>query len=295
MRPRLLSFEDLPFIGDLYFNSYTVFLALAFLMGVLLPVRRNYLRPDPYPITPIGGIWVFFGAMFGARLYWIIQYDSLSNIARSIYLLEGGLVFFGGLIGGTIGAILYLKLVRAPILPVGDLVIPYLALAHGVARIGCFLNGCCWGGVATVPWAVQYPKSQYQAYRQHLEQGFISPDSPFSAHVHPTQLYSTVGLILLFFVLRFFYKRPHFTGQVLLFYPMLYGALRFTTEFFRGDSARPFLAFTASQTVALLMFLIALGIYLLLKASVWQGPAPESPEKRTIPIPEPTPEAPNEA
>lgn len=278
MRPRLLSFENLPLIGDLYFNSYTVFLALAFLIGVLLPVRKNYQLPAPHPITPIGGIWVFVGAMLGAKLYWIIQYDTIGNVWRMIYIWEGGLVFFGGLIGGALGAILYLKLVGAPVRPVGDLVIPYLALAHGVARIGCFLNGCCWGGVTQAPWAVHYPQSPYQAYRQHLEAGLITPDALSSAGVHPTQLYSTAGLFLLFFLLRFFYKRPHFTGQILLMYPMGYGLLRFTTEFFRGDSARPFYLFTASQTIALLMFLISLGIFLMLKASVWSGNPPLSPE-----------------
>ncbi|MBI3119453.1 MAG: prolipoprotein diacylglyceryl transferase, partial [Candidatus Hydrogenedentes bacterium] len=68
MRPTL--FE----LGIFEFHSYTVFMALGFLVGTILPVQENYRLPKPYPVTPAGGLWVFVFALLGAKIYWFIQY-----------------------------------------------------------------------------------------------------------------------------------------------------------------------------------------------------------------------------
>ena len=258
MYPTLLSLGK-----DLQFHAYTVMIALAFLVGVLMACRENEKLAKPYPITPIGGIWVFFFAVIGAKVYYILQYKSPADLYEVLYFWGGGLVFFGGLIGGLLGALLYLRFARVNPLNLVDVVIPFLPLAHAIARIGCFLNGCCYGSPSDAPWAVAFPKDS-AAYVKHLQGGLVPSTATHSLHVHPTQLYASLGLLCIFFIMRYAYKRPHRLGAVALLYPILYGALRFSTEFFRGDSARSLLSLTVSQVFALTLCLGGILLYAML-------------------------------
>ncbi len=251
MRPTLIA------IGSLQFHSYTFMMAVAFLTAVLLCVRENYRLEQPYPVTPAGGLWVYVGALVGARLYWILQYDTPAHFYQALFFWQGGLVFYGGLAGGALGAMAYLRYKGVPIVPMGDLVMPYLALGHALGRVGCFLNGCCWGAPTSLPWGVSFPKANWGAYEQQLNDGLIDSHAACTLPVHPTQLYCAIGLIAMFFILRSVYKRHgDYTGLVFLLYPILYGCLRFTVEVFRGDSARPLLTMTVSQMVSLGMVLL---------------------------------------
>lgn len=267
MRPTLFS------IGPLDFHSYTVFMAAAFLVAVLLAVRENYKREHPYPATPIIGIWIYLGALVGAKAYWIIQYDTWRHLHHAAVFWSSGLVFYGGLLGGSLAAIVYLKWRRIPLASAGDIAMPYVALAHGIARIGCFLNGCCWGTPSEMPWAVRYPSGTW-VFRRHVESGLIEKTAEAAYPVHPTQLYAVLGLLIIFFVLRAVYKRPHPTGLVMLLYFLLYGGLRFVLEFFRGDSARPVFGMTVSQVIAGGLVLASVGLWVLLQYSVWQKGGP---------------------
>lgn len=267
---------------QLDFHAYTFFLALAFLIGTLLPVRKNYQQPNPYPITPIGGLWVFFGALIGAKMYWQIQYGDQSDFLRVFRIWEGGLVFYGGLFGGLLGAVLYLKAVKAPILPVGDIAMPYVPLAHATARLGCFLNGCCWGSRTDLPWAVHYPRAGYGPFQQQVDQKLITYEATHTLGVHPSQLYESAGLLLIFFVMRAAYKKPHKTGEIVLLYPLCYGVLRFVTEATRGDSARPLLSLTASQVVAVGFVVFAFVMYGIFRLTLWRHPE-TAPEKSQNP------------
>jgi len=312
MYPTLVSFTL--FGIDFDFHAYTVTLAAAFLIGALCSVRRNYQLANPHPVTPIGGIWVFVGAIVGSKVYWILQYGEWSDLYKAFFLWQGGLVFYGGLIGGTLGGIAYVLVQRAPILPMGDIVFSYLPLAHGTARIGCFLNGCCWGlPWAAGPWAVAYPAGS-QPYLQQLRDGLIDAGAAHAVPVHPTQLYSTVGLFAIFFIQQYLYRRHRYAGSIMLSYAVLYGALRFGVEIFRGDVPRSLLDMTLSQMIALGLFVFGVTGFAVLKSTFWReplfrgpGPAfaseettdntttksasedpPESPEPDTNPENEPT-------
>ncbi len=269
MRPVLIS------LGFLQFHSYTVMMAIAFLTGVLLSVRENYKRSDPYPVTPVGGVWVYFGALIGARLYYILQYEGWREAYRAVFFWEGGLVFYGGLFGGFLAAVLYVRAKGVPVLPMADIVMSYVPLSHAIARVGCFLNGCCWGLPTTLPWGVRFPKSPWGAYGQQVEQGLINAGGAHSLPVHPTQLYCSLGLLAIFFVMRWAYKHKRHDGAVTLLYPLLYGALRFVVEIFRGDSARPLWGMTVSQMVALLLIVGAGAGFLVLSRTRWRADASE--------------------
>ncbi|MBI2423368.1 MAG: prolipoprotein diacylglyceryl transferase [Candidatus Hydrogenedentes bacterium] len=262
-------------LGIFEFHAYTVFMALAFLIGVLCAVNENYRLEKPYPVTPMGGIVIFFAALFGARAYHIVQYGELSKLYEAFYFWAGGLVFYGGLLGGFIGGVAYVRYKRVPVLPMGDIGLPYLALAHAVARLGCFLNSCCWGSVTEKAWGIAFPRHTLP-YAQHLEDGLIARGAEHSLPVHPTQLYESAGLLCIFFILRWRFKGAHHTGEIMLMYPLLYGLLRFTVEAFRGDSVRSAFGMTASQQIALILFLGAAITWVVLKNTRWQG-AGEAP------------------
>lgn len=275
MHPTLLS------IGPFDFHAYTVALALAFLVGVLGAVRENYKREHPFPVTPAGGVWIFFGALLGAKIYWYLQYgltwtDDEGNgyeWYRVFFIWEGGMVYYGGLIGGFLGAVAYVRYMKVPILPMGDIGMPFLPLGHSIARLGCFLNGCCWGSVTEGATGVIFPRRSL-AFNQQVDDGLITRSASEPLPVHPTQLYESLGLFVVFLIMRYAYKHKKHDGSVMFLYPLLYGILRFSVEAFRGDSARPLFGMTASQVIGLGLFLSAACFYVIMFQTKWRAAVP---------------------
>jgi len=225
-------------------------MALGLLVGVSLALRENSRLPQPYPVTGKVGIWGLIGGLIGANVYYILQYEGISQLYKVIYFWAGGYVFFGGFIGGTIGVWLYLRLQKVPFLPSADIGAPYLALGHAIGRLGCFTNGCCWGDLCYAPWGVVFPKDS-GIYDHHTIERLLHIDDQRPLPVHPTQLYEVFGLLMVFILLRIIYQNKKYNGQVLLWYFCLYGAWRFFVENFRGDSSHATFGMTTSQLVAL--------------------------------------------
>jgi phosphatidylglycerol:prolipoprotein diacylglycerol transferase len=274
MRPTLWS------IGELDFHAYNFMLCLAFLITVLRAVGENYKLEKPYPITPIVGLWIFVSALFGARLWHILQYGELSELYTAFFILQGGLVFYGGLLGGLTAGIVYMKWKKVPLLPMGDIAFPYVALGVAITRLGCFLNGCCWGAPTNLPWGITFPSASavyrnFNWIRNNPEDNILPNISEAMSclnvadhtygPVHPTQLYNVVGLALIFVFMRWVYKRPHRPGTVMFLFPLLYGISRFTTEIFRGDSVQSVAGMTVSQTVSLALIILGLTMSIYLR------------------------------
>ncbi len=276
MHPTLLEISIGPL--ELEFHAYTVGLALAFLVGVLGAVRENYKLEKPFNVTPAGGVWIFFGALLGAKVYWYMQYGGTwtDNAGqpydwyRVFFIWEGGMVYYGGLIGGVLGGIAYFKFMRVPILGMGDVGLPFLPLGHSIARLGCFLNGCCWGYHTDGPTGVVFPHRSL-AWRRQLEEGLIERTTDLPLPVHPTQLYESFGLFMIFLIMRFAYKHKKYDGSIVFLYPLLYGILRFSTEAFRGDSTRSVFGMTVSQTIGLVLFMSAASFYLVMFQTKWRS------------------------
>ena len=260
-------------------HAYPALLAVGFVAGTLLAVREADRRNIWFP--PEIGLWIFLGALLGAKIFWIIQYDSVWHVWRAIRVWEAGLVFYGGLIGGVVAALLYTTIHRIHRRQAADLMVPYLALGQAITRVGCFLNGCCYGDTTSAPWAVQYPPGSH-AFQHQLEAGLLQADAPCSLGVHPAPLYMVGGLLLIAGLLKYTLERRRFHGQVAILYAILYGALRFIVEGLRGDSARSVFGMTVSQTISL--SLVALG--LALATIAWRRGMYRRPRL----APEPTPE-----
>ena len=244
MRPTLLE------IGGLQFHAYPTMLAIAFLLCTLGMVRDLQRRTPPISLDPVVGVWALLGAMIGARAYCILQYGEIQDVWQAIFFWERGLVFYGGLIGGVLTVYVYLRWKRIPAVPVSDATAPYLALGEAITRIGCFLNGCCWGDVTHLPWGVHFPAGSLP-YNQQLLDQIIQPTALTSAPVHPTQLYMTIGLLVVFAILKTLAHRTTIPGMLVAGYGIGYGILRFCVEGLRGDSARSVLGMTISQTISL--------------------------------------------
>lgn len=145
-------------------RGYGTMLLVAVLSATGLLVWRGR-RVNLVPDTMISLVfWMFVPGMIGARLFYIIEYWSDyqrdtwgQTLAAMAQITQGGLVVYGGLFGGLVGMVWFVRRRRLPLLVVCDLLAPCFMLGLALGRIGCFLNGCCFGGVCELPWAVTFP------------------------------------------------------------------------------------------------------------------------------------------
>ncbi|MCX8063674.1 MAG: prolipoprotein diacylglyceryl transferase [Candidatus Hydrogenedentes bacterium] len=244
-------------VGELELHSYVVCLALGLFVSVTLALRENQRLPNPYPVDGKVGIWALIFGLLGGRIYQVLQYEGIHKIHEAIvYFWAGGYVFFGAFLGGLLGVWLYLRRRKVPFLPASDIAVPYIALGHAIGRVGCFLNGCCWGDLCNFPWAIVYPKDS-DVFDKQIIRHLIPASADQPLPVHPTPLYEVLGLLIIFILLRMIYKNKNYDGQVLLWYFCMYGAWRFLDENFRGESYHTHLGMTASQMIALVVCLLA--------------------------------------
>ena len=183
-----------------------------------------------------------------ALLHWE-QYGQMTVDGFLSYLF-GEIVFYGGLVGGAVGVLLYCGAYKLPIPSVTDVFAPALALGHGIGRIGCFFAGCCYGVAvdASHPFAVVYPPSSLLA----------PPGIPLLA----TPLIESACLFALAAILGLAYTKVKLIGLSTALYFVLYAPMRFMLEFFRGDGIRGIYgSFSTSQYISMLLF--AVGAVLL--------------------------------
>jgi phosphatidylglycerol:prolipoprotein diacylglycerol transferase len=158
----------LPAISDangLPVRGYGVMLLLAVVSGVgMAAYRARRMGVDPELILSLA-FWLFVSGILGARLFYLIEYwDQLvagkslkQALVAAISIQEGGLVVYGMLVVGGLALIAFIYRHRLPGLALADLIAPSVVLGLGLGRLGCFLNGCCFGGPCELPWAVRFP------------------------------------------------------------------------------------------------------------------------------------------
>jgi len=211
-------------LGPLTVHSYGVMLAMAFFIGLFLFIRRakteNITTTQAINLSFI----ILISGLIGARLLFILinlEYF-LSHPSEIIMLHRGGLAFFGGLALASFGGLLYLKKVSSNPWKIVDLIIPYATLGQSITRIGCFLNGCCYGTPTDLPWAISFPP--LSAAYAHFG------DTP----LHPAQLYQAVANFIIFLLLLRSRNHKRYDGEIFLMYLLLYILSRFFIGFLRG-------------------------------------------------------------
>ena len=247
--------------GPLSIHWYGVMVALGFLAGLWTAGRRG-LRVGIAAEKIIDlGPWLILGAIAGARTLYVISYWHESFEGKPIVdvfkVWKGGLVYYGGLIGASLAGILYLRLKKLPLWKVADILAPSVALGHAFGRIGCLLNGCCYGRACNLPWAIRFPEGT----------GLSVPTYP----VHPTQVYESLLNLGLYAGLAWLFRRKKFDGQVFGVYLVGYAILRSFVEMFRGDYPQYYLGGWVTPAQLVSIAILAAGVVLL-----WLLPRPET-------------------
>lgn len=252
MHPLLLK------IGFIKLHTYGLMIVIGFLFGLYLiyqEAKRQGLDADR--VVDLSFLGLGFGLVGGRIVYILTRLDYFGQHPLEVfYFWEGGLVFYGGFIGGALAFWYFSRKYKLPTLKVMDMATPSLAIAHFFGRLGCFSAGCCYGKAAPtgLPWAVTFSDPLSLA--------------PPGIPLHPTQLYDALNALIIFSVLMFFRRREKFTGQLLVIYLMMYSVGRSIVEIYRGDSIRGFIIDPYLSTSQFLsIFAFAFGIYLWFKWS----------------------------
>ena len=177
---------------------------------------------------------------------------------------RGGLAYYGGFIFASAFGLYYARKHRLGMWKMADLAAPWIAFGLALTRIGCFLNGCCYGKVASVPWAVKFPvgSAVHEAQREaHLIAAGAAP-----LPVHPAQLYLAALNLLTFFLLYFWLQpRKRFDGQLFAWLLIFKGVFRSFVEIWRDDERGVMFGWLSTSQL-LSVPLVALGVYLLVRA-----------------------------
>jgi phosphatidylglycerol:prolipoprotein diacylglycerol transferase len=246
MRPIL--FE----LGPVPIRSYGALLVIGFLLGLWRATRVSKRYGIPSSQVVDACVTVLLAGIVGARVLYLllsVPHAGWGVFSEFLRVWEGGLSFHGGLIGATAALAVYVKIKRIPFLKFADLLAPSLAIGYAFARIGCFLNGCCYGVPTHFPWAVEFTDPQ----SGHL-----------TAPSHPAQLYAFAISLVIFALLTRVerWRRP--TGFVFFSYLVLYSTYRFLIEFVRkGVTAEVWFAGLTQAQVASLAAIIIFGVILL--------------------------------
>ena len=214
-------------IGSFPINTYGVFLAIAFLCAILVAVRlaaRDGLpRERIYDLS----LWMLLGGLIGSKILMLFtepEYRDHPLQLLSLDFLRSGGVFYGGLIGAVLTGYFLMKRYKLPWWKTADACAPGIAIGNFFGRQGCFAAGCCWGKPTSLPWGVKFTDLGHQI-----------TGVPTDVYLHPTQLYESFAMLIVFLFLLWMHRRKRFNGQVILLYALLYSIVRFAIEFVRDD------------------------------------------------------------
>jgi len=251
-------------IGPIPIRSFGLMMALSFIAGIyyiLWVTRRDGRKFDPY--LTLAYIMIISGVI-GARLAYVALHwgEFAHNLGDIINPFQSGrfgiagLNLYGGILLGIVCSIIYLRWKKMSVLDVFDYFAPTIGLGIGISRIGCYLNGCCFGTPTDLPWGVEFPVGSIPYYVFG------------SVHIHPAQLYSSAYGFLLFLFLHYMLRHRRFVGQLTAVLFMCEAVFRFAIEYVRYyeaemhftlGSAHP----TYNQVVSVGLFVAGLTLYLI--------------------------------
>ena len=256
-------FPDLIDVGFIHLKTYGACMALGFLLCWKL-VERLSGRRDLSDLL----VSLMIAGVVGSRAAYVIEHwerEFAANPGEIVAVWNGGLMFYGGLVLAIIVFIGWCVVRRERAFELADLLATVIPLGHAFGRIGCFFYGCCYGRVSESALAVRFPRFS-PAWQEQFAAGAIPSSAACSLPVLPTQLFEAAGLLVLFAVLLFRWRRTAAASSPscnLPFYLMGYSVVRFGVECLRGDPRAAVGVFSISQAISLGLFaggLLILGL-----------------------------------
>jgi phosphatidylglycerol:prolipoprotein diacylglycerol transferase len=249
-------FRTIVDFGAVGIRSYGVMLAIAFWVGIELSARiarkRGY---DPLVIVDLGLV-ILLSSVAGSRFLYVISHlsDFRGDPWSVFKVWEGGLTFYGGLVAAVVIGVLYLKKRNLPVAEITDILAPQIALGVAIARIGCFLNGCCFGKESALPWACTFPPDSLAGSVMH------------GLHLHPVQIYAAVANLIIAIILWRLLKKNLPAGSVFACLLIFYGAWRFIIDFWRYYEDELLLgggglSMSWNQVVSIVLILVGIVLY----------------------------------
>lgn len=259
-------------VGPLEITGYGIMMMVGFLVGgwlVGLELRRRGLREDYAAEITIAAV---IGGVIGAKLWYVALTGDMNAL-----LSRGGLVWYGGLIGGSVAVVLNGWRLRVPMAWTAHLVAPALAAAYALGRVGCFMVNDDYGLPTSLPWGMRFRQGLPPSTAENLHALFGIPvpagvDPNTVLAVHPTQLYEVLAMLIAFAVLWKLRKAEWGTGALFGVYLMLAGSERFLVEFVRAKDDRFLGPFTIAQVFSILLILIGTVVWARLRNGPMKEP-----------------------
>jgi len=264
-------YPELFHIGFIHIRSYGLMMAVAFVVGTFLALRESRrLSLDEDKVVNVILV-TLVASVLGARMLYVLEH--LPEFRREwtsvLALWQGGLTLYGGVAAGTFAGLVAARRMKLPIWITADALTPALALGTMFGRIGCFLNGCCYGRPTGLPWGVVFPHDSFAS----LEFG--------NQPVHPSQLYNAIAGLALFILFQSLRGRFRVPGVMFWTFIALFALIRIPLDLTRAYEADAVLLrvgvtdITESQFMSAVMILFAgLMILRLRRAAPRPAPAP---------------------
>ncbi len=239
--------------------GYGLMMFIGFSSATWLAARRVRLIGQPPEAVWNMMMWALIPGLIGARIVYLLQYGDrvfagkrgAEVLIAAFALWDGGIVFYGSVIGGILGVVIYCRRSSISSLAMFDVIAPSMFVGEGFGRIGCFLYGCCYGKACSLPWAVRFPPDSL-TFEKLAPEGRILQNPLSTIPLHPTQLYSSFAAFVLAGILAWYFRQRPFDGAVLALGWILYPINRFILESLRDDEpTRLGTIFTFSQLVSI--------------------------------------------
>lgn len=241
-------YNDLFSIGPVTIHGYGLMIAIGFMTALMVGMKRakNKGLNSDY-VFDLGILCLVSGFLSAKVLYCIVEIKTMLEDPKQI-ISSNGFVVYGGIIGGIAAAFIFCRIKKISFWHYFDLVLPSVAIAQGIGRIGCFLAGCCYGR-ETDSWIGIAFKNSTMA--------------PNGVKLIPTQLISCAGCLLLAAMLIWYARKGRKPGRVGALYLIFYSIGRFLIEFLRNDYRGSIGFLSTSQFISIFILIIGVVLFFI--------------------------------
>jgi len=241
-------------IGAVTVHWYGVLMAAGFAAGLANWVVLGRREGRNYTYCADLLFWIMVAGLVGARAAYVLtEWGEFRDDPLSVFAVwRGGLIYYGGFAGALAAIVVFARRGGESAAGLFDFVVTSVPLGHALGRVGCFLNGCCFGAVHAGAAAVRYPAQSYPWLIQ-VHTLALGREEAHGLPVHPVQLYEAGFNLALAAVLNAAYRRRHREGGVAALYLLLYAPARFLLESLRGDPRAHWLGLSVGRLVSLVL------------------------------------------